>query len=363
MHKVAWATMAMARTELWDQRLAATGTRQLASVVGALVDRADPAGRVVPRHRRLCAGFGELATACYRALGGGERVAEVERCAALLSLLTKVDDQVIDAPGFHGGSGRERAEVERATRAYLAPTLRSMREGRPATEEGRCELGAELGRGLAGLAGSRERLDDLLEEVARGWEVQVRAVVTLSAHPGQVSLGQVEAVTTDISAVWLRMIALVGALPGDAVRTLSLAERVAFEQWGGWVQRADALADFAKDTDEGLVSSLPGYLLWRHDPRGYLDACARRDHEALYHLVRHHGVDRQCLPTTAQLNALNTGMASLGEVGSLLRWVHSFLAWRYESVSPSRDQVPSSERAAPTPALFRVDDLPVIAVS
>jgi hypothetical protein len=69
----------------------------------------------------------------------------------MLSLLTKIDDQVIDALEFHGGPpacGRDLQALERKTRAYLAPTLASIRSGRPDTAQPRCVLAAALGRRL-----------------------------------------------------------------------------------------------------------------------------------------------------------------------------------------------------------------------
>jgi hypothetical protein len=344
----------------WDQRLAATGERLLAGLPDGLLDRADPGGLVSGRNRRLCAGFGELATACYRALGGRQHTAGVERAAALLSLLTKVDDQVIDGLSFHGGPGVDRGVVERRTRAYLAPTLASLRAGQPATGEGRCRLAAELGQSLAGLGGDPARLADLVAVVARGWEVQVRAVSRLGAHPSQVSLAQIEEVTAEISGVWLLMITLVGALPPDAARTLSASERAAFLGWGAWMQRADALADLAKDAADGLISSLPGYLLWQIDPAGYLAACEGGAPGALHELLRRHGVAARCLPGPGELAALEAALAGLGEVPALLRWVHGFLAWRYESVSALPAGVLSFRGYAPAPVLFAAADLPSI---
>jgi|ETNmetMinimDraft_26_1059896.scaffolds.fasta_scaffold55141_2 hypothetical protein len=79
----------------WATHLAATG----APLVGELapwVDPADPDHRVSDRSRLLCAGLAQLALACYQALGGSRQPREVAAAAALLSLLTKIDDQVID---------------------------------------------------------------------------------------------------------------------------------------------------------------------------------------------------------------------------------------------------------------------------
>jgi hypothetical protein len=188
----------------------------------------------------------------------------------------------------------------------------------------------------------------------------VRAVSRLGAHPSQVSLGEIEEVTAEISGLWLLMITLVGAVPADAGRTLSARERAAFLGWGAWMQRADALADLAKDAADGLLSSLPGYLLWQIEPAAYLAACEPGATGALYGLLRRHGVAARCLPDPAALDALEAELAGLGEVPSLLRWVHGFLAWRYESVNPLPEGVASFQRFAPAPALFAASDLPVV---
>ena len=133
--------------------LARAGAARLHRLAPAL-DAADPGGRVVPRSRLLCAALGSLAEACYGGLGGGlggrGRAEEVGDAAALLSLLTKLDDQVIDAPAFHRGLSRRDAGEK--TRAFLAPTLTSICEARPAAPAGRCLLAAELGARLRRLA-------------------------------------------------------------------------------------------------------------------------------------------------------------------------------------------------------------------
>jgi hypothetical protein len=125
------------------------------------------------------------------------------------------------------------------------------------------------------------------------------------------------------------------------------------------MQRADALADLAKDAADGLISSLPGYLLWQIDPDAYLAACEPGATGVLYGLLHQHRIAARCLPPSATLDALEGALCGLGEVPSLLRWVHGFLAWRYESVSPLPDGVASFRGYAPAPALFTTSDLPV----
>lgn len=321
----------------WEPRLLEVGGRELGAL-GGLVDRADPAGLVLPRNRLLCAGLSLLSTCAYRALGGSSRDDEVQRAGALLSLLTKVDDQIIDGPAFHGSGGPERGEVEERTLRFLAPTLRSLREGRPATAEGRCELAAELGRRLGALAGDAGRLRRCHDDIALGWRVQARAVALLSARPGAAPRAEVERITTAISSVWLRMMLRVGELPGDAARGLTLDEVASIRAWGHWVQRADALADLTRDTADGLCSSLPGLLLWEREPAAYERACREGDGAWIARKLREHRIDRALLPSPGVLAAL--GPASLGEVPGLLGFIHGFLAGRF----PAADAAPPGSR-------------------
>jgi hypothetical protein len=310
----------------WEARLLEVGLRQGQALAG-LVDAADPEGLVLPRNRLLCAGLGLLSTGAYRALGGARHEDAVERAGALLSLLTKIDDQVIDGVAFHGAGSPPRAEVEERVHRYLAPTLRSLRHGYPVTPEGRCELAATLGRELRALAADTERLRRVQDDIAQGWRVQARAVATLSARPGAVPRDEVERITTAISAVWLRMMLRVGELPGDAARGLSPEEVARVGAWGHWIQRADALADLGKDTAEGLCSSLPGLLLWEREPAAYERACREGDvHWMARKLVEHRIVERM-LPAPGQLAAL--GPATLGEIPGLFAFIHAFLAGRF----------------------------------
>jgi len=311
-------------------RLLATGTRVVRER-GRLLDAADPDGSVTGRSRLLCAALAELAVACYRGLGGRGREGAVADAAGLLSLLTKIDDQVIDAPSMHGAGEDARDAVERRVRAYLAPTLRSIVDARPADPSGRCALAAELGVGLRELAADDARLEEVLDVIAAGWAIQVQAVRVLSGDPARTKREDVEVVTAQISGLWLEMITLVGALPSD-VRPLTVDERMAFEGWGAWIQRADALSDFGKDRDDGLRSSLPSYAL-----------SALAEPGPPYEALARHRIDEAMMPPPGALDALVARHHALGDVPSLLRWIHGFLTWRY-----LRD--PASARALDDPA-------------
>jgi hypothetical protein len=338
--------------------LVAAGDRALVAL-GPAVGAADPEGRVEPRNRLLCAGLGQLGVLAYRALGGSLREVEVGHAGAMLSLVTKIDDQAIDALAFHGGSGADRGEVRRRTRAFLAPTLASIRDPRAAGGEPRCALAARLGAALRALAGDdprgSARLDRVLATIAAGWEVQVEAVAVLTSHPDAVTRAEIAAVTRAISGVWLLMIARLGELPGDAARALTPAEEEGFLDWGWAIQRADALADLAKDLADGHLSSWAGRLLWERAPHAYLDAAARADAPAVYALLRAHAVDRACLPDAAEAARLASALPALGEVPELLAWIHAYLARRYLAhplcalAAPSPSPSPAWARLFPEP--------------
>lgn len=317
-----------AAEEGWQGRLVSAGTAYLEEIE-PLVAAADPEGRVAPRSRRLCGALGLLSRVTYEGLGGRRHAGEVGVAGAALSLLTKVDDEVIDSPGFHGGMETDRRALRARTAAYLGPTLRSLRSGEPAGAEPRCALAADVGRRLRRLAGDPLRLAHLLEVIAEGWRIQVDAVEVLSAHPGAVTLGEVARVTRRISGAWLLMIALIGALPGDAARAPSEDEEEAFHDWGFHIQRADALADLEKDCRDGLVSTFAGRLSWEREPGRYLTACAQGDGAALYAMVARHRVDEECVRGGAPAAALGARLAGLGEAHALLRWIHGFLMHRY----------------------------------
>ena len=100
----------------------------------------------------------------------------------------------------------------------------------------------------------------------------------------------------------------------------------AFFEWGQYIQQADALADLDKDTQEGLVCSVPGHLAYHRDPETFLAAALRRDSGALYARSE---TDLTCLPGVDQRRRLLAPLAELGQVGPLLEWIHGLLLWRY----------------------------------
>ncbi|EYF04147.1 hypothetical protein [Chondromyces apiculatus] len=313
------------------ERLRAAGESYLHDL-GPGLSAADPEGTVTPRSRMLCASLGQLGVLAHEALGGRRHSAtsrEVGVAAAALSLLTKIDDEVIDQRAFHGGMTASRRSVRDRTEAFLAPTLASLGSGLAATDEPRCVYAASVGRRLAELAGSRVRLDHVLAVIAEGWRTQVDAVVTLSSHPGEVSLAEVAGVTRRISGVWLLMIALVGTLPDDAGRTFTSDEEEAIHDWGFHIQRTDALADLQKDVDDGLTSSFAGRILWEREPSRYLPACRARDARTLYDMLARHRVDDACLRGGEPHQNLATRLRGLGEIHPLLAWIHGFLLDRY----------------------------------
>lgn len=304
-----------------------TGQRLGRSLAPA-VATADLHGRVSPANVHLCAALGALAVQCARALGATDADADrAGQAAATLSLVTKIDDQVIDGLQFHGGPDSPRGDLAQRCRGFLDATLRSIRTGAPATPEPRAHLAATLGRALVGLGPHHDRVEALLDEIAAGWSVQVEAVTTLSAHPRTVSLDEVRGVTTAISARWLRMITMVGGLARTAARPLTDDERDAFNGWGDAIQRADALTDLGKDLADGLVSSLPAWHLYRCSPSRWAEAC--RSPQAAYRAVAHLDLDILCTTPAATLDALHARQGALGAVPGLLRWIHGFLTWRY----------------------------------
>lgn len=325
----------------WTPLLMHTGQRCLVDLL-PLVDRADPNGTITPRSRLLCAALSQLALEVFDALGG-ENGEDVATAAAELALLTKLDDQVIDALPFHGGATTDREAVARRTRAYLDPTLESIRRGSPVNDEARCDLAADLGRRLDQLALGSDRLPALLDLIARGWAIQVNAVTVLTAHPSAVSTSRVARTSADISGAWLLMVAMVGTLPHRVRRAMTRDECRAFFDYGLHIQRADALADLCKDLAEGLINTNPSRLVWERAPAAYEDALAREDTEAVYHLYRGTGADVDVLPASDALDALDVRLAELGRLPQLLRWIHGFLTWRYVSH-------PLSRRSAADPA-------------
>ena len=87
--------------------LRATGVRHLEALRPEL-DRADPHSLVSQPARLLCCGLAALAETAAAARGVTHQVEACGRAAARLALLTKLDDEVIDAAEFHGGPGTPR---------------------------------------------------------------------------------------------------------------------------------------------------------------------------------------------------------------------------------------------------------------
>lgn len=318
-----------------SHRLLTTGRAALTRWA-PLVDRADPAGSVSPASRLLCAGLGHLAAATLASTHPAPSSAllrEVADLAALLALLTKIDDQVIDDPGFHRRGALDEQACASRVRRYLAPTLVALRggvvpAGTQQADLGRCTLAADLGRRLRRLGRGGTGLAQLMRWIERGWEVQAQAVAALSRPPGHADEQAINHLTREISGCWLLFIALVGAVPRGC-RPLQPRETDAFLSWGGWIQRADALADLHKDVAEGLISSAPLVALatreralveqaWRGAPCAPIDAA----------LVRHE-LDRAACPGTAELRRLDGALAGLGALPVLLRWIEGFLLQRY----------------------------------
>lgn len=315
----------------WYRRLIRVGEQLLVELAPLLL-AADPQGTVTAPSRMLCAALGLLGQECYAGLGGQTQRAQVGRAAAMLSLLTKIDDQVIDSAAFHGGlgaPGRDPSELRRRLHDYLWPTLRSIRAGEAENSEPRCAMAAQLGQQLKLLSAHPARLEHLLRVIEQGWGIQVDAVVLLSSHPAAVTVAQAREITRKISGAWLLMIALVGTLPADAARTMSSAEEAAFFEWGAMIQAADALADLEKDVADGMCSSLPGVLMHRSAPAAMLAACAAGEPGALYQLCAATEADLACLPDWRRRQALRD--LGPGAVGELLAWIHHFLTWRYLS--------------------------------
>ena len=313
---------------MWHQRLFATGQcyyQELDSEVSS----ADTANRVKGSSRFMFAAFGQLARSCYCSLGGKLYVHEVGRAAAMLSLLTKIDDQKIDDLAFHGWFVRDQEGVISRVRDYLAATLDSIVWARPLNKEPRCQLAARLGQEIRALAPEKQRLEHLLSVITQGWETQARAVAVLSSHPEEISLQDVRQVTADIGGAFGLMLTLIGTLPQDTDRLLTDAEEEAFYEWGFYIQAADALADLEKDIGEGMISSFPGYLAWTHNKEAYLEACQQQDIERIYQLFHTHNTDVACLPQSESLTDLDRKLSGLSENASLLRWLHGFILWRY----------------------------------
>lgn len=226
------------------------------------VEAADPFHTVSDRSRNLCAGLGVLAVNTYNSLGGQGDEQAVGELAAMLSLLTKIDDEVIDSLAFHGGHQRDRRLVRKRTQEYLWPTLESIKTARAVDGEPRNVFAALIGERLHQLACHEERRQWALLLFEEGWRTQVDSVATLTDHPSRVDFRTVSDVTARISGLWLMMICAIGCLPGCVGRGLTIREKENFLRWGKVIQTADSLADFAKDQREGLINTVAGNRLF-----------------------------------------------------------------------------------------------------
>jgi hypothetical protein len=312
----------------WGQRLLGRGGLLLQGL-GPILDEVDPVGTIRPASRLLCAGLAELAGSVWSARAEGPPPARLLEAAALLALLTKLDDQVIDSRAFHGGAATDRSELARRTDAFLAPTLRSIRQGVPARDEPRCRLAGQLGAALRDLSPDPARLRPLLDVIAQGWAIQTEAVVLFTRWPCSLQERDVDRVTGAISGAWLLMIALVGALPEQTGAWPDADEQAAFYEWGLHIQRADALSDLEGDQTEGLVATSAGWQACRADPIRYREVAEGADPGGLHVLLVEHDVDLRLLPDRADLDRLDVRLAALGDLSGLLRWIHGFLLGRY----------------------------------
>lgn len=310
-------------------RLLQTGQQRLAAWTPAL-DVADPDGRVTPAARLLCCSLGHLAATAAHARGADD-VDGLAHAAAGLALLTKIDDEHIDARAFHGGPATDRASLRARTTRFLAPTLAALHTGVPDSPEPRVHLAAEVGRLLAAHAVDDARLHALLDLITRGWHIQVDAVEVLSARPGSLPLARVRRVTAAISGAWLAMITAVGLLGADRGPTPD--EEAAFFAWGLPIQSADALADLEKDLADDFAGSLPVCLALARRPALYA-AWEARDGAGLRTGIVATGADRAMLPDPDHLQCLDRRLAALGEVPTVLRWIHGFLLGRHLARSP-----------------------------
>ncbi len=319
-----------------------------ADLRAAFVD-ADRDAPITPSSVRLCASLGELAGAVYDALAPtpdpSVRHAVCEAAAAL-ALLTKVDDQVIDGRPFHGGRATPRAQLRAKTARHLGDTLHALVHAKARGDEPRERLAAFTGAKLHALATTRRRRDAHLALVARGWRTQVDAVAVFTAHPSEVEAATVARVTARVSSQWLAMVSAVGALPLDGPMTARGSHVRGMLLWGRWIQRADALADLARDLDDGLLSTVATHTLWHRAPAATDDALTRGDARALAHLVCAHHVDRALLPSPAALDRAAEALDGLGALPAHLRAVHGYLAARWHALAASYDvaEAPCSAR-------------------
>ena len=301
---------------------------------------------VSPSSQFLCAALSTLACTCYTSLGGSQHLDLVSQTATQLALLTKIDDDVIDSLPFHQGHHVARDHIIQQTRSYLAPTLSSIHTASAFYQDDRCQLAAALGQNLRTLSSNSKRLRHILSWIDQGWEIQAQAVAILTAHPSLYTLQQVKHISAQISGVWLLMITLVGTLPADATRTLTLEEENAFFTWGEAIQIADALADFKKDLYDKHMCTVPGRLLFQHHGDAYIEWIDHNSLSMLYQSLVTNQVDLACLPAVDFYQSASIPLHNLKETAYLLQWIHGFLTWRYIHAMESQ-RASDDEKFAP----------------
>ncbi|MCB9640659.1 MAG: hypothetical protein H6727_17320 [Myxococcales bacterium] len=312
----------------YAEALASIGQQRLQHIL-PLLEQADPQHSISPQSRLLCASLSLLAQSCYQSLGGKLHSEQVGHAAALLSLLTKLDDQVIDGIDFHGKLNTAFEPTLQKVRDYLAPTLQSIQEARPANDEPRCFFAASLGQTLQQISAHPDRLYSLLALIEYGWEIQAQGVAWFASLPAPNQEDRILAITAEISGYWLLMITLIGTLPMDAERALEAHEEAAFLSWGQWIQSADAIADFEKDLLDGMGNSIAGHRLWLAQPSLFLDAYEKNDIPRLYKMLAQTQTDLSVLPHPSDLSSLQQDLQQIPQVAGLLAWIQRFLIQRY----------------------------------
>lgn len=307
----------------WSQRLVAAS------------DAADPAlvpwaeGTVKPPARRLCGGLSLLAQVTAEDLGASTSADPGAHCGALLAILTKIDDEVIDAMAFHGGRATDRTALGARLTGFLAPTLAAVARGAADPgAEARVRLAAELGRALQDPRFDQRKVQRLQGVLAEGWAIQDRGVRILTADPATTTRDEVLAVTRDISGAWLWMIALCGALGVEPPHDVLPDEREAVWDWGLWMQSADALSDLHKDLGDGHINSIATHRLHEVVGPAMLE-WADQEPERIVAEVSARGLDEACLPEDAQVEAIGRRLSRLPQLHGLLSWTHTFLCWRW----------------------------------
>jgi len=290
--------------------------------LGSEVDAADPGELVLPRSRVLCAGLAELAGTVLTALGPSRAQDEVATLAAALSLLTKIDDEVIDSLEFHGGESAPRGRVRARTEAFLDVTLQAITSGVAQSEQPRCVFAATIGRRIRALATTTQARDALLTLVREGWATQVDAVVCLTDDPLRVDLQEVDRVTRRISGDWLALIAACGALPSGS--RLDPSEVEAIRDAGSFIQRADSLADLEKDQREGLTSTWAACRIARAGSAA--GSLAKR-----YEAARSLGLEQLASPDASLSRSISRRLQRFPELADWLDWIRTMLIGRHKT--------------------------------